>query len=101
MKKDRLEDDLLQAQRQVYELSAQLTSRISGAFDELPYAGKDTRMGSGVILTIKAMGGAEIVRPVMLRDGLSNATILTLQDDLRHSFECATMVNPAMARTGK
>ena len=55
-------------------------------------------MASGVILELTALGGKEIIPPVMIRDGLSQATIKAIQNDLCRSFELATLVNPAMAR---
>jgi len=58
-------------------------------------------MASGVVLQLTALGGRELIPPVVIRDGLWPETIAALQEDLRRSFEIATMVNPAMARTGK
>lgn len=55
-------------------------------------------MGSGVVLQISAIGGKEVLPAVMIRDGLSAATVKAIQEDLRRSFELATLVNPAMAR---
>lgn len=49
-------------------------------------------------LELRALGGKEIIPAVMIRDGLSQATIKAIQDDLSRSFELATMVNPAMVR---
>lgn len=98
-KRKHLESELAAAQRRVAELKAQLASTLGAAFDAMPKAA-DCH-GSAVILTLTALGGREIVPPVAIRDGLAPATVAALQDDLRRSFELATMVSPAMARNPK
>ena len=97
-KRIELENELAAANRRNSELKAQLASVLGAAFDAIPKAGEPLH-GSAVILTLTAIGGREVVGPVAIRDGLSAATIAAIQDDLRRSFELATMVNPAMART--
>lgn len=96
-KRAELERKLAEAERRAFELRAQLAGTLGAAFDAMPKAG-DCH-GSAVIVTMRALGGREIVPPVAIRDGLSVRTIEALQDDLRRSFELATLVNPAMART--
>lgn len=96
--RDDLAAKLAAAERKAWELRAQLAHRIGQAFDDLPKAGTEHLPASGVIVTFTALGGREIVAPVMIRNGLSAATIAALQDDLCRTFEAATMVNPAMAR---
>jgi len=95
-KSAKLAAELATAQRRVMELQAQLASAAGAAFDDMPKAA-DLK-GSGVILTLVALGGLELVRPVCIRDGLSPASVSALQADLCRSFELATLVNPAMAR---
>lgn len=95
-KRERLEKELSDANRRVFELKAQLAGTIGAAFDAMPGAGKFH--GSGVVLQIVALGGKEVIPPVVIRDGLSPASIAALQEDLCRSFELATLVNPAMAR---
>lgn len=95
-KRARLEADLADAQRRVGELRAQLAGTLGAAFDAMPKAAECH--GSAVILTLTALGGREIVPPVAIRDGLSPATVTAIQEDLRRSFELATLVSPAMAR---
>lgn len=95
-KRLRLESDLVDAERRVFELKAQLASTLSKAFDDLPKAG-DAFKGSGVIIQITTLGGKQVLDPVLIRDGLSKATIVALQKDVALSFEFATMVNPAMS----
>lgn len=94
-KRLKLEAELAAAQLKCLELKAQLASSLGAAFDEIPKAG--LLHGSAVIFTLTALGGRQIVSPVAIRDGLSKKTIEALQDDLRRSFELATLVSPAMA----
>jgi hypothetical protein len=96
MKKEAIAQELARAELKVFELRAQLACTLGAAFDALIKA--PDSMGSGVIIQIHALGGREIVAPVMIRDGLSRETRAALCDDLRRSFELATMVSPLMAR---
>jgi len=52
-------------------------------------------MASGVILTLTALGGREIINPVLIRDGLSNETIEAIRRDLTRSYEAALMFKPS------
>ena len=59
-----------QLQRQVAELTAGLAILHTSALASIKKARTDARMGSGVLLQLTAVGGAEIISPVMIRDGL-------------------------------
>ena len=48
-------------------------------------------MSSGVMLTLTALGGREIISPVLIRDGLSEETIAAIKRDLKRSYDLATM----------
>lgn len=96
-KKLALQNQIATLERKLFEARAQYASTMGAAFDAIPKAASDF-MASGVILEITAIGGKVVIPPVMIRDGLSNATVTAIQNDLRRSFELATMVNPAMAR---
>lgn len=87
--------ELATAQRRAAELQAQLASTLGAAFDDMGKAADFH--GSGVILSLSALGGREIVRPVMIRDGLSPDSVTALRRDVCRSFELATLVSPAMA----
>lgn len=84
-------------ERKLFEARTQYAATIGAAFDAIPKAGSDYH-ASGIILQITALGGKEVIPPVMIRDGFSPATVKAIQDDLARSFELATLVNPAMAR---
>ena len=98
-KRAQLEAELAKERRKVYELKAQMASVLGTAFDDLPKAAD--AHGSAVIVTVTRLGGADVIPPVAIRDGLSRKTVEALQEDVCRSFELATMVNPAMARTSK
>ena len=79
--------------RRVIELEAQLASTYHFASQNLHKAGSPL-MGSGVLVTLTALGGRELICPVVIRDGLSDATIAALRADMVRSFELATAFKP-------
>jgi hypothetical protein len=91
-----LKAEIAALERKLFEAKAQYAATLGVAFDALPKAATEYH-ASGVILEISAIGGKAIIPPVMIRDGLSNATVKALQADIARSFELATLVNPAMA----
>ena len=80
-----------QLERQVLELQGQLASRYHFASANLAKAGTDKMMSSGVLLQLTALGGREIVDPVVILDGLSDETIAAIQGDLKRSYDLAVM----------
>ncbi len=83
-----------QLARQVLELTAQLASRYQFASAELHKAGTDKMTASGVLLQLTALGGREIINPVVILDGLSPETIAAIKADLRRSYDLAVMFAP-------
>ncbi|UTC29802.1 hypothetical protein BAJUN_01720 [Bajunvirus bajun] len=79
--------------RKVLELEGQLASSYHFATLELHKAG-DNLMASGVLISLTALGGREIIKPVVIRDGLSAATIAALRADMVRSYELATSFKP-------
>ncbi len=51
-------------------------------------------MGSGAIITLTVLGGREIFKPVLIRDGLSQETITALKADFVRSYGLATLAKP-------
>ena len=51
-------------------------------------------MSSGVLLQFTGVGGKELVNPVMIRDGLSDATIAAIKADLQRSFDLSVAFKP-------
>ena len=80
-------------QRKVIELTGQLASTYHFADANLYKAGQDL-FGSGVLLQLHALGGRELIAPVVIRDGLSPETIAALRKDIQRSYELATMFKP-------
>lgn len=61
---------------------------------ELGKASTKHMMGSGVIITLTALGGVKLVEPTLIRDGLSEETIKALRADLVRSYQLATLYKP-------
>lgn len=97
-KKQAMQTRIAELERKLFEARASYAATYGTAFDAISKASSDY-MGSGVVIQMNAIGGKEIIPPVMIRDGISAATVKAIQDDLRRSFELATMVNPAMVRS--
>lgn len=80
-------------QRKVMELTGQLASTYHFADATLVKAGPNL-LGSGVLLQLHALGGKELIVPVVILDGLSPKTIAALREDIERSYELATMYKP-------
>lgn len=78
--------------RQVLELTAQLAGMYHFADATLHKA--EHFKGSGVLLQLTALGGSEIIVPIVIRDGLSPETIAALRADILRSYEVATAFKP-------
>lgn len=61
---------------------------------DIKNASTDVMTTSGVVLTLTALGGKEIIPPVLLRDGLSDALIAAIETDLCRSYELAMSSKP-------
>lgn len=81
-------------QRQILELKAQMAAAYASASREIGKAGTDTMMASGVLMQLTALGGREIIQPVVIRDGLSTETIEAIKKDMARSFGLATASKP-------
>lgn len=90
-KKAKTRADLL---REIRELHAQLVHVYHFADAELHKCGTDRMMASGVLVTLTANGGRELVTPFMVKDGLSAETIAGLRADIARSYELATAFKP-------
>lgn len=80
--------------RKVADLSAQLIHLYQVADSQVEKAGQRHLMASGAIVQITALGGREIVPPVLIRDGLSDETIAAIRADLRRSYATAVAFKP-------
>ena len=80
--------------RQVAELNAQLASAYHFAAATLDKAGQDRMMASGVLLQMTALGGRELIVPVVIRDGFSADTLAAIRRDIVRSYESAVALRP-------
>lgn len=81
----------VQLARKILELESQLAHRYQFANTELHRAGTKHLMASGVLLQLTAIGGKEIINPVMIKDGLSDETLRAIREDIKRSYELTTM----------
>ncbi len=81
-------------EHQVLELKAQLACAYAQASRDIEKSRTDHMMASGVLLQLTALGGREIIKPVVILDGLSDETIEALRKDLIRSYELATAYKP-------
>ena len=79
--------------RQNMELKAQLAYVYASASKDMQNVGA-ALMGGGVLVQMHALGGRELIKPVVIRDGLSDATIQAFKADLLRSYELATLQKP-------
>lgn len=82
-----------QLERQIMELRAQLAHVYGTAVRDIDKAG-EALTASGALLQLHALGGREIIPPVVIRDGLSAETIAALKRDLARSYELAVANKP-------
>lgn len=80
-----------QLERQILELESQLAHRYAFAQSNIDKASTDKMMASGVLLQLTAIGGRELINPVVIKDGLSKATIEAIKADLHRSYELCVM----------
>jgi hypothetical protein len=81
-------------QRRILELNAQLAHVYHFASAALPKASTSHLMASGCLLQLHALGGRELINPVVIRDGLSPDTIAALQRDLARSYDLTVAFKP-------
>jgi hypothetical protein len=96
MKKDKPSKDaqIVELTRKLRESDAGHAHRYYFSCEEINGASTDHLMASGVVLTLTALGGREIIAPVLIHDGLSKETIEALKADLRRSFGLVTRFKP-------
>ena len=89
-----LEAENIKLARQCMELKSQLVHQYHFAQQAIDKASVERMVGSGVILTLTALGGKELVEPVMIKDGLSPETIVAIKRDLYRSYDLAIAWRP-------
>jgi len=85
---------IAELERKLMEAEAGQAHVYHFASQTIDKASIDSLTGSGVIITLTVLGGREIHRPVLIRDGLSKETIEALKADYLCSYELATLYKP-------
>lgn len=85
---------IAELQRKLVETEAQLTFKLGVADVALEEARTEHLKGSGVVLSLAVLGGRELIRPTLIRNGLSDDTVAALRRDLLRSYEIATSHKP-------
>lgn len=90
----------------IVELERKLVEALAGqahvyhfAVPELRKCTEQRFTGSGVVMTLTALGGRAIFLPVLFRDGLSQASIDALVADMERSYALATLYKPGPSNT--
>lgn len=96
MKKDKQTKTarIQELERKLEEALASQAHMCGSACSEIVKAGPESLLGSGAILTLTALGGRQLIKPVLIRDGLSKESITALQADFARSFDLATLHRP-------
>lgn len=81
-------------ERKMLELEAQLIHVAHFADHNLANIKPESFAASGVLLQLTALGGREIIPPVVIKDGLSQETIDAIRRDLVRSFNIMTEFKP-------
>jgi hypothetical protein len=81
---------IAELERKNLELSAQLAHVYHFAKAGIATANRDRLHGSGVLVQLHFLGGKEVCKPFVLKDGLSDTTIAGLTHDLQHSYAQVT-----------
>ena len=91
MKTKKIKKTKAMLEREILELKAQMTCRYTIAHGEINKASIDRMIGSGVLLQLTALGGKEIISPVLIKDGLSDETIEAIKVDLKRSYDLSVI----------
>ena len=81
-------------ERRLREVEAQMAHVYHFADASLHNAGAGYLTASGLLLTMHALGGSEVVPPVVIRGGLSDETIAALRKDIERSYREAIEFKP-------
>lgn len=92
---------LVEMQNKIDDLQRKLFASEASQLHNLHFASADIQkvcnakmQGSGIILSIKALNGTDIVQPTMIVNGLSQETILSIKADLQKAYEYTIALKP-------
>lgn len=92
---------IAELERKLQEALAGQAHRYKFAQEGLKKAGEKHLAGSGIVLTMTVLGGRELFEPVVIRDGLTEATIEALNAEMVRSYELATLYKPTTKEPAK
>lgn len=92
--KSNKEKRIAELERKLQEALAAQVHVYHFADAELERASKTNFGASGVIVTITALGGRQVMQPVLIREGLSAETIRALRADIVRSYNDAVVFKP-------
>lgn len=96
MKKPTTSERIQTLERKLMETQAQLIHVLHFSCADLNKASMDKMHGSGVIITLTALGGRQLIEPTLITNGLSDTTIQALKADMVRSFEYKTEFKPKL-----
>lgn len=94
-KKQKHQAEVQTLTRKLMEANAQLAHVYHFVNAQIDKAGKQHLMASGVLVRLHFLGGQEVCPPFVIKNGLSDDTILALKADARESYANAVEFKPA------
>jgi hypothetical protein len=85
--KERLQEELAVLKRKLLETEAQLVHVYHFAHHGILKADTKRTLGSGILVRLNYLGGAEVCLPFVVKDGFSDETISALHEDISRSYD--------------
>lgn len=98
MKREMLLKEIATLERKNMELEGQMINLLHFAEIGIRKADRKRTMASGVLIQMHYLGGAEVCKPFVLRDGLSDETITALCADIAYTHDLGMMFKPKGAK---
>lgn len=89
-----MQNKINELQNKLFASEASQLHNLHFASANLQKACNSKMQGSGVILSIKALNGTDIVQPTMIANGLSQETIAAIKVDLRKAYDYTVALKP-------
>lgn len=89
-----MQNKISELQNKLFVSEASQLHNLHFASADIQKASSSKMQGSGIILSIKASNGTDIVKPTRIVNGLSQETISAIKEDLRKAYEYAIELKP-------
>lgn len=86
---------IAELERKLRESNAAQVHNYHFADQGLAKASAQNFMGSGIVITLTALGGREVIPATLLLDGLSAELIAALRQEIQRSYKRATLLKPS------